>query len=222
MSEKEKIFDIWKKANILKSVELANKSYLKLVLSLQTDPAKKELIQTLFARHMKELSDFCIENFIKKDILTEKFIRDLHKLHFPPWYTESQKTSSWDGSIIYMIPWVYKTIVNFNYVKPSEVKKEMSILVNNYNEKIDILKNEEKYHLIIDFLIHFLRIHPFGNGNGRVISILIDIMLIKYNFNPIHFKYIQTKDTNFAIKNIKKSIKYNDRSFIENYIKIYT
>lgn len=183
------------KTKILKSVELANKSYLKKVLSLQTDPTKKEQIKILFTKHMQEISDFCIENFIKKDKLTEKFIRDLHKLHFPPWYKKTKKTLSWDGEVVVMLPWVYKSSpTNYNWVAPSEVKFEMQKLIENYNENIDLAKN--KFDFILNFVLDFYKIHPFWDWNGRIASILWDLMLIKNNLKPIFIKTILDNKTN--------------------------
>ncbi len=44
---------------------------------------------------------------------------------------------------------------------------------------------EEKYDLLKTAIIHhrFAWIHPFGNGNGRVVRLLTYALLIKYGFN---------------------------------------
>jgi len=49
--------------------------------------------------------------------------------------------------------------MNFKWVKPENVKKEMSILIENYNTNIKSTDN--KFDLITKFIIDFFRIHPF-------------------------------------------------------------
>ena len=58
-------------------------------------------------------------------------------------------------------------------------------LVNWYNEAID----DPKYHKIIviaAFVVQFLKIHPFQDGNGRLSRILTDLLLLKagYVYTP--------------------------------------
>lgn len=204
----QKVFEITKNANQIN---------LDKVIKTINDDKQIENIKSMFDKHMLEISKFCIQNFIQKDFLEEKFIRELHKIHYPPNYKESQKSILWDWEVITMIPWVYKTLNNFNWVKPWNVKKEINELIEYYNENID--NAEDKFNLIISFLINFLRIHPFGNWNARVISIIADCMLIKNNLNPIYFNLLQNTDKEKYKKIITKSIENNDLDLFMKLIK---
>ncbi len=205
---------------IIQSCKIANKSYLESTLKKIADENIKNQIISMFNSHMVQIAEFCIDNFINKTELTENFIRWLHKILFPSWYTESQKTIKWDWEVIYMIPWVYKTLKNFNYVLPKDVKNEMKNFINNYN--LNINKVENKYDFMLYILIDFLRIHPFGNGNWRVISILVDLFFIKNKLPPLYFREIQSKNIDTCFLSIHNSIKKNNISPIKSFIRINT
>jgi fido (protein-threonine AMPylation protein) len=49
-------------------------------------------------------------------------------------------------------------------------------------------------------IIDLFRIHPFGNWNGCVISILYDLLLIKYHLPPVYLKWF------YVDKSLKKEI----------------
>ncbi len=60
-------------------------------------------------------------------------------------------------------------------------------------ELIDFIENYEKDKRWYDFLKiaiahhRFVRIHPFQNGNGRMVRLLTYAMLIKYGFDVADF-----------------------------------
>ncbi len=62
----------------------------------------------------------------------------------------------------------------------------MRELVSWYNEAIA----DPKYHRIIviaAFIVQFLKIHPFQDGNGRLSRILTDLLLLKANYEYIPY-----------------------------------
>jgi Fic family protein len=70
----------------------------------------------------------------------------------------------------------------------SNHKPPMHIKVNEYFDELTSFINQKvdkKYHLIITAIAHhrFAWIHPFDNGNGRVVRLLTYAMLIKQGFN---------------------------------------
>lgn len=203
------------KNNLLDICKYSNDSYLQKILGhFNNDENKKNEIKKLFNKHMEEISEMVLEDFFKKDQLTEKFIRNLHKIHFPAGYTETQK-KDW-VEVVCMIPWVYRSNENFLWVMAKNVKNEMKNFVDNYNYNINIVEN--KYDFILKTLISFLRIHPFGNWNWRVISIIIDSMLLKNNLKPIHFKKIQEEKKIDFEKMIIKSIETKNIKYIKKII----
>ena len=82
------------------------------------------------------------------------------------------------------------------YCPPEHVEAEMDRLIEIYNELVQI----EIHPLIIASWVHhaFTTIHPFQDGNGRVVRLIASLILVKYNYFPItvlreeaKFKYIE-------------------------------
>lgn len=100
--------------------------------------------------------DFILDN--AEIILSEQFIKDLHKI-LKNGTTDSQKTWFSVGD--------YKQIPNevggIETSLPEDVHSHMSKLLNTYNN-ISIKNIND----ILAFHVQFERIHPFQDGNGRV------------------------------------------------------
>lgn len=115
------------------------------------------------------------QSFHPGDELTEHFIRELHAL------TVQQLEREGDAT-----PGAYRRsavrIAQSEHLPPEfiQVPQYMQELVAFINEK-----HNQKYDLIKVALAHhrFGWIHPFGNGNGRVVRLLTYTLLIKYGFN---------------------------------------
>lgn len=107
--------------------------------------------------------------------LTEYFIRELHTLTVRELVREGDST-----------PGAYRKtpvrIARSGHVPPEAIRvpEYMQELVAFVNEK-----HGRKYDLIKVALSHhrFSWIHPFSNGNGRVVRLITYALLIKYGFN---------------------------------------
>jgi Fic family protein len=108
-------------------------------------------------------------------MLTEHFIRELHALTVHQLQREGDRT-----------PGAYRStqvaIAQSVHLPPEP------LLVSGYMQDLVRFVNQEdapKYDLIKVALAHhrFGWIHPFGNGNGRVVRLLTYALLIKYGFN---------------------------------------
>ncbi len=107
--------------------------------------------------------------------LTEHFIRELHTLTVQALEREGDAT-----------PGAYRKglvrIAQSEHLPPEaiQVPQYMQALVAFVN-----VQDNRKYDLIKVALAHhrFGWIHPFGNGNGRVVRLLTYALLIKYGFN---------------------------------------
>lgn len=109
------------------------------------------------------------------EIITHQLIRELHSLTVGGLTREGDKTpGSYRRSPV--------QITGSRHVPPdpSAVQGCMDELVNFINRddppKYDLLKTALAHH-------RFSWIHPFANGNGRVVRLLTYTMLIKYGFN---------------------------------------
>ncbi len=69
------------------------------------------------------------------------------------------------------------------YCSPDHVEAEMDRLILLYQEMTD----KNVHPLIIASWVHhaFTTIHPFQDGNGRVVRLVASLILIKYNYFPI-------------------------------------
>ena len=107
--------------------------------------------------------------------LTETFVRELHAMAVRDLVREGDKT-----------PGAYRstqvTIAQSEHLPPDP------LLVPGYMQELVAFINRAdppKYDLIKVALAHhrFGWVHPFGNGNGRVVRLLTYALLIKYGFN---------------------------------------
>lgn len=90
---------------------------------------------------------------------------------------------------------------NFERTKPYLIRQELYLLFKEYDELKNIISNP--YLLEAIFHIKFLKIHPFGDGNGRCARIISCLHLCKKDLAPFciprHLKgkyceYIENND----------------------------
>jgi len=117
---------------------------------------------------------FIEENIDKGSDITHHFIRELHHLSIDGLTEEGDRT-----------PGAYRTwgveIAKSNHLPPDPIR-----VVELTDELLGFInrRDDQKYDLIKIALAHhrFAWIHPFGNGNGRVVRLLTYALLIKYGF----------------------------------------
>ena len=106
--------------------------------------------------------------------ISHRFIRELHELVVCQLDDEGDET-----------PGSYRTwaveIIDSNHLPPEHhsVQTYMQELIDFINKK-----DSKKFDLIKVAIVHhrFAWIHPFGNGNGRVVRLITYALLIKYGF----------------------------------------
>ena len=92
---------------------------------------------------------------------------------------------------------------------PKEVDSDMTILLDWYNFLSNVSLED-----IIEFHVRFERIHPFGNGNGRVGRMIMFKECLKNNIMPF---IILDKDKPFYMRGLKEY--KNDKMFLIDTIK---
>mgnify|MGYP004441493487 FL=1 len=92
---------------------------------------------------------------------------------------------------------------------PKEVDNDMAILLDWYNSLPNVSLED-----IIEFHVRFERIHPFGDGNGRVGRMIMFKECLKNNIMPF---IILDKDKPFYMRVLKEY--KNDKMFLIDTIK---
>lgn len=117
---------------------------------------------------------FIEENIDEGSDITHHFIRELHHLSVDGLTEEGNRS-----------PGAYRTweveIAKSDHLPPDPLRvMELTDELLNFINRRD----DQKYDLIKIALAHhrFAWIHPFGNGNGRVVRLLTYTLLIKYGF----------------------------------------
>lgn len=97
----------------------------------------------------------------------------------------------------------FKTVPNIiglvNVIKttpPEQVETELDVLLSDYMSKDQIALND-----IVDFHVRFERIHPFGDGNGRVGRMLMFKECLKNDIMPF---IVLDQDKNFYLRGLKE------------------
>ncbi|MGH8852646.1 MAG: Fic family protein [Telluria sp.] len=129
-------------------------------------------------REMSNIEDamtFIEDHFAPGDEVTEHLVRELHALAVQQLEREGDAT-----------PGAYRS--GPVKISKSEHQPPEAVLVPQYMDELVGFINHPhpaKYDLIKVALAHhrFAWIHPFGNGNGRVVRLMTYALLIKYGFN---------------------------------------
>lgn len=80
--------------------------------------------------------------------------------------------------------------------KPGEVEKDIDMLISNYTKQSEIT-----LEYIVEFHLRFERIHPFGDGNGRIGRAIIFKECLKNNIVPF---FILDRDKPYYLRGLKE------------------
>ena len=125
--------------------------------------------------NIEEAMSFIEAHFAPGQDVSEHFIRELHAIAVRELVREGDAT-----------PGAYR--MTSVQISQSDHQPPDAIQVSGYMSGLVAFINQSdapKYDLIKVALAHhrFAWIHPFGNGNGRVVRLLTYTLLIKYGFN---------------------------------------
>lgn len=119
-------------------------------------------------------------NYVEKviqagGVITEQLIRELHQMTVDGLTREGDKT-----------PGKYRG-GNVQIIGALHSPPDVSTVSGYMQELVEFINRADahKYDLLKMALVHhrFCWIHPFGNGNGRVVRLVSYAMMIKYGFN---------------------------------------
>jgi len=151
--------------------------------------------------------------------LTESFIREIQSLLLKHSYTVDAITAEGLPTTKRVEIGKYKSQPNhvltktgeiFRFATPEETPIVMGELIEWYRDKSSN-SNVNPILLAAEFHYKFIRIHPFDDGNGRTARILMNFILMKYNFPPVIIK-TEEKNQYFA------ALQLADSGIIEAFI----
>ncbi len=124
--------------------------------------------------------------------LSETFIRELNKMLLGDPYEVDAITPEWIPTKRGIIPWEYKSAPNhvqtktgeiFRFAEPFETPAKMHDLIDWFRTE-EQNPNLDPILFAIEFHYRFIRIHPFDDGNGRTVRILMNFILMQYGYPP--------------------------------------
>lgn len=154
--------------------------------------------------HFK-LFDYMIDNVDK--LLTKKMIIEMNKILKRNTSDEDDPRYNVGGFKI--VPNTIGVINETKTTEPKNVEKELDKLLNLYN-----LKKQVSIEDIIDFHFNFERIHPFGDGNGRVGRMIMFKECLRNNIIPF---IVLDDDKPYYLRGLKEY--ENDKMYLIDTIK---
>lgn len=109
----------------------------------------------------------------KKDILTETFIKTLHKKMFGNIW-------KWAGN--------FRTTERNIGVAPYDIQPKLRMLLDDIKFWI-VSETYSKKEIAIRFHHRLVQIHPFPNGNGRISRIMADLIMRKFNLQALNWGF---------------------------------
>lgn len=137
--------------------------------------------------------DFLMELVKNRQALTEKTIRELHKIILVEPYSTPARTLDGHKTEKRVTLGAYKTLPNHvltqkgethYYATPEETPAQMQALMEWLRER---QSQSDTHPVVIAALFHyrFVAIHPFDDGNGRMARLLMNLLLMQEGFPPV-------------------------------------
>lgn len=154
--------------------------------------------------HFK-LFDYILDNV--DEVLTKEMIINMNKILKRN--TSDEEDPRYNVGGFKIVPNMIGLVNVVNTKEPKKVLEEIEKLLNEYNSKENITLED-----IIDFHYKFEKIHPFGDGNGRVGRIIMFKECLKNNIMPF---IILDVDKPYYIRGLKEY--KDDKMFLVDTIK---
>lgn len=171
--------------------------------------------------HIRYLVNFCKSNFID-NALTEEAILELHANIVPPDAHSAFIYENQEKKLEKIERGRYRTIETYlineymqgetNFSKSADIQKRVQRLLTRYNNSPQKIKD------IAFFMLEFLTIHPFMDGNGKVSRVLFDVLLIKSNYYPSLFNKNKDIFTNTLFKYHNSTEEKEQEKLVDEFI----
>lgn len=144
----------------------------------------------------------------KERPLTEQFIKELNKIILVRPFWKEAITESGQETRKRIIPGEYKSLPNsvrlrngeiHHYASPGETPAKMNDLMDWYHSEKDKM---HPVQLAAEFHYRFVCIHPFDDGNGRVARLVMNYILLFFNYPMV---IIKSKDKENYLTALQKA-----------------
>lgn len=166
-------------------------------------PKSDELIKLddlIESKNHFKLFDYMLDNI--DELLSKDMIIEMNKILKRN--TSDEENPRYNVGGFKVVPNMIGVVNAINTTRPEDVEYEMEKLLNEYNSKTDITLED-----IVDFHFRFERIHPFGDGNGRVGRIIMFKECLKNNIMPF---IVLDDDKAYYIRGLREY--KNDKMFL--------
>jgi len=141
--------------------------------------------------HFK-LFDYMLDNV--DELLNKDMIIEMNKILKRN--TSDEENPRYNVGGFKVVPNIIGVVNVINTTSPEDVEKEIDILLAEYNSKTNITLED-----IINFHYKFERIHPFGDGNGRVGRIIMFKECLRNNIMPF---IVLDDDKHYYMRGLKE------------------
>lgn len=164
-----------------------------------------ELDDLIEVKNHFKLFDYMLDNVDKK--LTKEIIIEMNKILKRN--TSDEDNPRYNVGGFKVVPNIIGVVNIIDTTASEEVEEAIETLLNEYNSKSNVtLEN------IIDFHYKFEKIHPFGDGNGRVGRIIMFKECLKNNIMPF---IVLDEDKTYYMRGLKEY--EHDKMFLIDTIK---
>lgn len=154
--------------------------------------------------HFK-LFDYMLDNVDNK--LSKEMIIEMNKILKRN--TSDEENPRYNVGGFKIVPNMIGLVNVINTTAPEKVEEEIENLLSEYNSKTNITLED-----IIDFHYKFEKIHPFGDGNGRVGRIIMFKECLKNNIMPF---IVLDDDKSYYMRGLKEY--KSDKMYLTDTIK---
>ena len=123
-------------------------------------------------------------NSKNEELLSVEFILDLHRRMFSKVYPDTAGITKREPVVI------SGRIYNIKTASPKRTKTLFEAIIFEFNRKHQLAQDHSEFCtilLIAEFLVDFLAIHPFEDGNGRMARLLSTYLLEKTGYHFARF-----------------------------------
>lgn len=157
------------------------------------------------AKNHFKLFDYMLDN-VDED-LTKEMIIEMNKILKRN--TSDEENPRYNVGGFKIVPNMIGLVNIIKTTAPEDVEKEIDKLLSDYNSKTSITLED-----IVDFHYRFEKIHPFGDGNGRIGRIIMFKECLKNNIMPF---IVLDDDKPYYMRGLKEYT--SDKMFLIDTIK---